>query len=304
MLYYLFIKEKSKSISRQTPHCGGKEINRRLFRKLEPDAHRSFIPAKCESSKIILKAGDAQGIAPGFRVAAHAYNFKETSNTPKNPCLGFLTVSKVNNDKVSCELQIASDTEKFPLPPLFYCLIESLASEKIAFKLYCEDRVWLECVFPPEERNQSITIVDDVNDCDLHLTVMDEKVHFARHHDLVTPHIGADITHTVDVSEEQAIRDVVKSSLHFYYHLTRTTPSSSPKLWMELNKLKEETNDDFDRIYTPIGENLIVNEPARIIVDDTCLGMKIVNQTSQSLYPHVFYFDPTDISIGMFTCIS
>ena len=71
-----------------------------------------------------------------------------------------------------------------------------------------------------------------------------------------------------------------------------------------MNKLKEEADDNFDQVYTPIGENLIVDELARIIVDDAYLGMKIVNQTSQSLYPHVLYFDPTDISIGMFTCIS
>ena len=292
------IKEKPKAIVRQTPHCEGQEINRRLFNKYEPDADHSFILAKREPSRIILEAGAAQGITIDSRMTFHAYNFLETAETP-NPCLGYLTVKKADHFSSVLEvLEVPSDTERFPLPPLFYCLIESLASEKIA--LYCEDRVWLESVFPPEERNQSITIVNDVTDCDLQLNVMDEKVHFARHHDLVTPHIGTHIIHTVNVDNKPAIRNVVKGSFNFYYHLTRQGKRLS-QVSMELTKLleKEDPSDDFGVILTPTGENLIVNDPARIAVDDARFGMKIINRSNRPLYPYLFYFDPTDLTIGM-----
>ena len=292
------ITEKPKAIVRQTPHCEGQEVNRRLFNKYEPDADRSFILAKRDSdselSRIILEAGTAQGITIGSRMAVHAYNFLGTDET-SNPCLGSLTVNKV--DRFSSVLEVPSDPAK--LQPPFYCFIKSIASEK-KIALYCENRAWLESVFPPEERNQSMTIVDDVTDCHLKLTVMDEKVHFARYHDLVNQHIGDRIIHTVDLNNKPAIRNVVKGSYNFYYHLTR--PGIRLKqVSMELTKLveKQDPSDDFGTIIST-GENLIVNDPATIVVDQASLGMKIINGSNRALYPYLFYFDPTDLTIGIF----
>jgi len=67
---------------------------------------------------------------------------------------------------------------------------------------------------------------------------------------------------------------------------------------MELKVLKVDLSQDFDRVLTPIGKNLIEHEPATIVVDEfACLGMTLFNQTDLSLYPYLFYFDPTDLTI-------
>lgn len=138
--------------------------------------------------------------------------------------------------------------------------------------------------------------------CHLQLTVINGKVYFDRHNVLVTPHIGARISYTVDVDDVTAIRKVVKNSLHFYHHLTRPGSEDFRNVWMELKVLKEERSEDFDRVFTPIGKNLIEHEPATIVVDEFApLGMTIFNQTDLSLYPYLFYFDPTDLTISTFT---
>ena len=292
----MLIKDKPKPAIRQTPHCAGQGVNRRIFNKSMPTANSSFILAKCEPSRIILEAGAAQGITVGSRMAVHAYNFLEAADTP-NPRLGYLTVNEV--DAFSSVLEVPSDTEKLQLPTLFYCLIGYWTSLNIA--LYCEDKLWLETIFPPEKRSLlAITIVDNVESCALQLTVVDGKVYFDRYNVLVTPHIGARISHTVDVDDVSAIRNVVQSSLSFYRHLMRSGNDDFPNVRMELNRLEEGRRADFGGVFAPTGNNLIADEPATIVVDELALlGMTIINPSGLPLYPYLFYFDPTDLTISM-----
>ena len=296
------IKEKSKPVLiSQTPHCEGQGVYRRLFNSRAPGADSCFILARSKvlpekALSIILEAGAAQGITVGSRMAVHASNLIETVAT-ENPCLGYLTVTSVG--PFTCVLEVPSGSKRFGIPPLFYCLVEYRASQKIA--LYSQDGRWLETLFPPEEQNQlGINIVDNVQACELQLTVSGGKVYFNRHNPLVTPHIGTRISYTIDVADVLTIRKVVQSSLHFYHHLTRTGSDDFRNVWMELKILKEELNDDFDQIFTPIGRNLIADEPATLVVDEFArLGMTIYNQTDLPLYPYLFYFDPTDLTISM-----
>ncbi|KAF8809408.1 hypothetical protein BYT27DRAFT_7187712 [Phlegmacium glaucopus] len=296
-LTYTSLMHKMKMPPWQTPHCEGQGVYRRLFNNRALGADSSFILAKRETPKrtssLLLEAGAAQGITVGSRMAVHASNLLEIAGSP-NPCLGYLTVTSVG--PITSVLEIPPDTKDIQYPKLFYyCLIEYRASRKIA--LYCEDRRWLETIFPPEEHNQSaIIIVDDMQSCDLQLAVFSGKVYFDRHNALVAPHIGTRISHTIDVGDESAIRNVVKSSLNFYHHLTRTGSDDFRNVWMELKNLIPI--DDFDQDFTPIGENLIADEPATIVVDEfASLGMTIFNQTELFLYPYLFYFDPTDLTI-------
>lgn len=236
-------------------------------------------------------------------MAVHVSDLLQTAST-SNPCRGYLTVTSVGPFTSVLEVPLNTKLRAFQ-PPAYpfqvYCL-KYQASQN--FALYCKDKSWLETVFPLEQQNQlGITIVDDVESCDLKLTVTGRNVYFDRNRaELVTQHIGSRISHTINIEEVSAIREVVKSSSHFYYHLTRPGSDDFQDVRMELNLLEEELTEDFDRDFIPIGENLIANEPATVIVDEhACLGMTIINKTNLSLYPYLFYFDPTDLTISMFS---
>ena len=260
---------------------------------------RPFIRAKCEApSRIILEAGAAQGISVGSRMAIHASNILETAATTSNPCLGYLTVTIVH--PYTSVLKVPSDTKPFWLPAVFYCLIEYLSSLRVA--LYCASGRWLETVFPPKNHDHdqlAITIVDDVQLCDLQLTVIDRKVYFDCHNVLVAPHIGTRMLTTLGVGDITAIRNVVKSYLHFYHHLTQTGSVDCQDVEMELVKLEHQ-----NAVYTPIENYPIADEPATIVLDDAYFGIKIVNKSPQTLYPYLFYFYPGGLEICMFTFFS
>lgn len=160
---------------------------------------------------------------------------------------------------------------------------------------------WLESIFPPELDNTlSVKLVNNVEKCDLQLTVQDGKVYFDRHNNLVTPIIGSRIRHTVPVTDVETIQAVAKATAYFYYHLTRKSPDDFGKdVWMELKELKDGLSDRYLVIFTPTGQNLIAEEPATIVVNENArLGMTIFNQTELTLYPYLLYFDPTDLTIS------
>ena len=97
---------------RQTAHCEGQEIDRRLFNSHEPGADNFFILARGKivsgMVSITLEAGAAQGITVNFRMAVYAFNLLETAGT-SNPRLGNLTVTSVKPFTSILELE-PSDT--------------------------------------------------------------------------------------------------------------------------------------------------------------------------------------------------
>ncbi|KAF8153270.1 caspase domain-containing protein [Crassisporium funariophilum] len=294
-LTYTSLMHKMKMPKWQTPHCEGQSVNRRIFNTRAPGADTSFILTKREQdSPILLEAGAAQGITVGSRLSVHASNLIETDRHP-NASLGELIVATVH--AFASELEHPPEARPIRLQKLFYCRISHRASQKIA--LYCENRTWLETIFPPQEQERlSIELADEVTSCSLQLTNIEGRVHFDRYNDMVTPHIGSRIRHTVGAEDIYVIRNVVQSSANFYQHLTRTGADDFRNVWMELKALKEELSNDFDQVFNPIGANLIADEPATVVVDEFArLGMTIFNQTDLPLYAYLFYFDPTDLTI-------
>lgn len=54
-------------------------------------------------------------------------------------------------------------------------------------------------------------------------------------------------------------------------------------------------------VLIPSGKNLISKESATVTIvvdEDAMYGMTITNQSRHCLYPFVFYFDPTELTIG------
>ncbi|TFK31409.1 caspase domain-containing protein [Crucibulum laeve] len=294
-LTYTSLMHKLNMPTWQTPHCEGQSIQRRLFNKRAVGADGAFLLCKRSSKEktITLQAGAAQGITLNSRFTAHASNLIP-DQTHFNPELGNLVAVSV--DAFTSELTVPEDVPMFKPPRLFYCKLTERGSGKLP--IYCEDRTWLESVFTLDfQKSLSVTLVDSPFEAGLLLSIESSEVKFARNDVLVTPHIGAKFPHSVPKGQGHTIRNIAKSYLHFTNHLTRTGDDFR-NVWMELKALKTEFSDDFDQILTPIGENMIEDEPATVVVDEMArLGMMINNQTDLPLYPYLFYFDPSDLMI-------
>ncbi|KAJ3505257.1 hypothetical protein NLJ89_g7510 [Agrocybe chaxingu] len=290
-LTYISLMDKLKMPIWQTPHCEGVGVNWRLFNKSAAGADPSFILTKHDKEGLItVEAGSAQGITVGSHFAVHAMNLIESPVT-SNPCIGELEVKTVN--LFTSVMKPLSTAPKFKVPSSCYSKLMYAAEYTVS--IFCEDKALLASAFPADFNKKSgIVVADDVRHCDLELTVKDGRVHFDRHQLLVTAHLPTRIRHSASVGDVATIQEVVAATRHFYYHLTRTSDDNFKNVWMEMKKLEQ-----FHHILTPIGNNLLAKEPATIVVDESVpLGMTIFNQTDLLLYPYLFWFDPTDLSIA------
>jgi hypothetical protein len=278
----------------QTPRCEGHGITWRLFNNHVSGADWSFILTRRDDDNIILEAGTAQGITVGSRLSVHTTNLAES--TPE----GQLEVQSV--EVFSSILQALQAQPQLNLPDLFYSKLIHVAGSSI--KLYCRKRSWLESRFPSQLRDElGIILANDILSCDLELIVAHQKVSFSRHNKLVTPHLEKRIYHDVDIEDIDTIRNVVCSSRTFYYHLTRPGVGENTPARVELNELDSTVSGKGilpeEPVLVPTGRNLLKNDLATVVVDEGAVyGMTIVNQSDQLLYPFVFYFDPTNLTIG------
>jgi len=278
----------------QTPRCEGHGITWRLFNNHVSGADWSFILTWRDDDNIILGAGTAQGITVGSRLSVHATNLAESR--PE----GQLEVQSV--EVFSSILLVLQAQPQLHLPDLFYSKLIHVAGSSI--KLYCRKRSWLESTFPSQLRDESgIILVNDILSCDLELIVAHRKVSFSQHNKLVTPHLEKRIHRDVDIEDIDTIRNAVCSLRTFYYHLTRPGVGGNTPARVELNELdftvSGKGTSPEEPILIPTGRNLLMNDLATIIVDEGAIyGVTIVNQSDQLLYPFVFYFDPTNLTIG------
>lgn len=279
----------------QTPRCEGHGITWRLFNNHVSGADLSFILTRRNlQNVIVLEAGTAQGITVGSRLSVHTTNLAESRSE------GQLEVKSV--EVFSSILQVPPAQAKPDLPNLFYSKLIHVAGSSI--KLYCRKRRWLESTFPSQLRDElGIILVNDVLSCDLELIVTRQRVSFSRHHKLVIPHLEKRIHHDVGIEDVDTIHNVVCSSRTFYYHLTRPGTGENTQVRVKLNELDFALSGKAasleEPILVPTGRNLLKNDPATIVVDEEAVyGMTIVNQSDQLLYPFIFYFDPTNLTIG------
>jgi hypothetical protein len=183
---------------------------------------------------------------------------------------------------------IPLNTPAFAVPRLFYCKLLQRGTE--AIKIYCEDKKWLESVFPANVRaTLSVLFVDTPAASALQLTLVGGKVHLTRSDPMVSPWLGSKVSRAVDQTNVDRLREVVRCATHFNHQLTRTAPDDFKNVWMELRELESKYTVDYDSTLIPVGPNLIEDEPAGVVVnEDARLGMAIHNRTDLPLYPYLF----------------
>lgn len=244
-----------------------------------------------KKDKTILQAGSAQGVIESSRYAVHVTNLMATPMQP-NPCLGYLVVERVEDTYSVLTLDKGDTT--FDLPTLFYSKLDQLVGDSIY--VYCLDRVWLESVFRPELRSKlSVVLVSNQQSCDLEITLLDGYAYFDQHRPCTRPYLHSRMRRKVPATNFKVIRNIVQASFHFYRNLTRCSPVQFDAVYMELHRLTEAPG----KVFQPVGDNLITEEPAKIVIDeDAALGVTIHNESNIPLYPHLFYFDPDSLTIG------
>ncbi|KAF4622612.1 hypothetical protein D9613_009210 [Agrocybe pediades] len=279
----------------QIPHCISNCIYGSVFIGHGDEGDPSFVVTSVEDGQCsIVRAGSAEGIQAGSIWSIHKTNLADSQ---ENPALARLEIIKVGLFSSTIKIPHLPTSSPSMTDSIFYSKLVRNADNSIS--IYCPDNAWLESVIPPAmQTDLSVRIVDDIAESDLVLSLDHGRVRFQRRKQLQMSDSEPLMRESADAEDVTAIRNVVKSSIHFNYHLKRQSPYPFKGVRMELKEVVEEELEDGDRIFRPKQKNLLAQGSATINVrEKKRFGVTLYNDSRIPLYPYLFYYDPSQLTI-------
>jgi len=242
-------------------------------------------------------------VSEGAQFTVHAY----TDKLFKNP-LGTLVVDSVR--PFSTELKILPGTFPFTLGQPSVALQTKTGYRK-DLQLYVPSNDDLATchqalmVLMEREQFKSINFVDRPEDADFELAMENQEIVFLYRDERVIRHGHTCLYASVPPTPED-LAPVLKSAVHFYWKLNRTNnnPEVNKNVQIELYQLlppKIYRVNEVGGGLVPTGPNLYQGGVMNVVADTDLnlpYGFKITNNTPYDLYPHLFYLDLSDLSIG------
>jgi hypothetical protein len=254
-----------------------------------------------QNGNFVLDAGLVAGLSEEAEFAIHA----NSDRSFKKP-LGTLIVDTLR--PFSTDLKLPSGAPSFTLEQPSVALQTKIGQRK-DLQLYVDDNIGAchDVLVKLLDRNHdlaSINFVHEPEDADFELAMEDQNIIFLYRDKRVTQHgLTRLYEHVIPTPEELA--PVLKSAAHFYWKLNRTNNNSdiNNTVQVELHRLlppKIHTFNDIDGGLVPIGPNLYEDGTMNVVADTDLnipYGFKLTNNTPYDLYPYLFYFDLSDLSV-------
>jgi len=249
------------------------------------------------------------GITEGAEFAVHP----STDSLFRDP-LGILVVEKLG--PFSTILKVPSGGSNFALSQPHAVALQTKMGQGFDLRLYISDgdasRLCREAFLSLMDRERdlgSICLVDKPDAADFELAMENEKVIFLFRDQRVTQHGHTRLFEGVEPTPEE-LAHVLKAAAYFYWKLNRTNnnPIINSGVQVELFKLLppaiRKFNEDGDGP-KPIGPDLYDTVMEVVANENIPYGFKLTNNTAYDLYPNLFYFDLSDLSIGeYYPCLS
>lgn len=202
------------------------------------------------------------------------------------------------------------------VPRMFYA---KLAWSSAHGTIYCADEgLLLSLSSCPSQAMLKIGSGDEahvVNDpalASLVLTVKGDAVSLDRNDPDLNAHLPARFPYTLKLQAPLEIQRVIAGWRHFHYHLRRGPggEDESRHIRMELHYLKPKSGNwkDKNTDYVPDGPSLLTGDSAVHEVKvpkeriGKPLGFRLYNDGDVDVYPYLFYFNPTKLTISESLC--
>ena len=286
----------------QQPHCDGLYINRKVFDLSIDDSELNH----CEVSGntvFTIPRGKIEGVHP--QSLFHVYLEEDA----EQPCVGELVVTEVEDRTAT--LSFHPRGAKFSVPKSF-CFVKQMSGFAES-KLFSDDRVRLDDIFPEKERSRSdIRLVDLEEDADICVRFKADEVQVYRRTDCPESRVLGGLLRAIPLSDAQlALPDVLRKAALFYHHLLRSGPKQFPEVEVELLYVEQKDEDEMANIHVPDADapkiNIIrsSNGSLSTVIDvdrstskSRPVGMRLQNLSKDvDLFPYVFYFNPADLEI-------
>ncbi|KAH9834619.1 caspase domain-containing protein [Rhodofomes roseus] len=288
----------------QNPQCEGYFQDRILF-NTKLSASRPFHSVRRDATAYTLEAGSINGVTLDSRYAVY--------NTRDGPALGisplaYLRVSEVH--PAESTLVTISDQPVFVLGlgQSAYALQTEAGTDQYLQLYVTEDerRSFLLHARTDHAQNglvsrSAIFRLVEKTSADLEVTMDTSAMQFTMLHPLIATRGLQRLPFPVDLSSDD-VYETLHAASRFFWHLKRTSPQPSlqQQVRIEFRRLREvPAEDEFDDpIYEPYGPDLNVAGTVDLIVDDDAMyGITLINETHIPLYPSLFYFGSSDLSI-------
>lgn len=253
-----------------------------------------------------LAAGAVNGVSPGSVYAI--YRTRDEAALRKAP-LELLRVSHVDGTKSTLIPTSAQTSTALSSDQSAYALQYSVgANQSLLLYAMAEDRAFLvqEIARRMQNRDESTRPLDvqfvDLGAADLAVTVNTTGMRIR----VLYPPIRVCGLQELPFSTDMTPGDIyntLSAALHFFWHLKRTSPQQplQGQVKMKFHRLQEvPADDDFDEpSYEPCGSDLNVSGTVSLHVDaDAAYGITLVNSSPFALYPSLFFFSSSDLSIS------
>ncbi|PVF95453.1 hypothetical protein CPB86DRAFT_590535 [Serendipita vermifera] len=277
----------------QSPRCEGDNRDRYFFDPRPPRKDRSFYEVYMEGNDFTVRAGTVHGVNDHTMFAVF--------QTPdvKGLSIGFFSAQSAK--ATSSILQVDKSTS-ITLPayamqtrifPIFFAEDPNLGIIREALEKDVATRA------PQLER---YTFVGR-EEASLEVNVAGDHIIFNHLYPLIHSLGLSRLPYRVRVGEEGIVRNIIQAASHFdkFMRLVSERKSLRDLVKVEVMKIKRPENRDYGpAVQDEDKEDLCKGDSMEVTAGDTLYGMKVTNNSSVQLYPHLFLFDCSDLSIESF----
>ncbi|KIM26236.1 hypothetical protein M408DRAFT_25453 [Serendipita vermifera MAFF 305830] len=286
-------------LPQQTPQCEGFHKGRLLWNSMAIDTSLRLFKVRRKDESYILEAGTAHGVT----TMAEFTVYQEIDNYPSKD-LGFLTVRSTDlltstlAPPSSSSTEDTTDTMPRLEPPTFAVLKKTGVEEDVRVHVKNSRIVQLFANTLDEEgqqphHRQTQIVFAEKSKAQLALDIEREYVTFEILDPFVTRYNLCRIPFRV---KPDILPSVLQSAARFHRNLRRKISIRAEKLQtsvhLEFTKLTKRNG----RIQVD-GSNLNVRGRIDLVVGGEKYGIKLVNKSNEELYPYLFFFDCSDLSV-------
>ena len=282
----------------QNPQLDGDNKHRFVFNsKAAVWVYTSYTLRLGDSGQYILNAGAVNGVCPGAEFTVYA----DHGGLPRGPNLGVMVSYRVKT------FQTVMRPLSEPGPSLdkaaFAIQTRAGALEELKVFIPLEDpdfKATLMQMKTLSHDRHRITLVDDPSVAHLAIERENDKIVFFFLDERVTAH---GITKYALKAKADDMIPVLQGAAHYYYHLNRSNLAMEKiehLIKVEVFKLKFEL-DTFRLLRRPCGKNLLKDGIITLSLHDgvnDVFGIRIINTSGSDLYPSIFYFNNSELSIS------
>ncbi|KAG8720958.1 hypothetical protein FRC08_016909 [Ceratobasidium sp. 394] len=301
-LSYTKLIDNLPKIPRQNPRCDGTNKTRVLFNGRLAGASPIMTRVVLVEGMIKLQAGFAQGVTKGARFGLHQYSFHESVS---NPCLAILEVTasqKFYSALTANETfpKIRSPAYARQISPGQGYNIKVYISPKLHDKLK-GDTTWQE-QFLSDNSGSLARPTSNPAEADLTLDLgSDGGVTFDTHNKLCNKHGFSRLPETTHLNAKHLL-SVLHSAAAWDWHVGRENPNPpfGNSVRIEMFRVKKDLvwKHNTGHSFIQDSENLNTGGVVNILADPSHLyGYRLVNDTTLDLFPYLFWFDASMLSI-------